>query len=235
MIRRQLATGPRSLTSSCATATSSRWTRRGRGLRRWRWPMAVIAAVGVDGQMCALAAAPAPRRSTWAVAPCCPGSSIRTRTSGRSATNWRRSTCRAAIDRRRAARRSGSERARRPQGEWIEVSGMWHETALAEHRFPTRSELDAVAPDHPVYLPRGTRFFAVANSRRAPTRGYRRAHTRTRRRRVRDATPSSGELTGLLLQPPGVRPGEQAAAAPQAPTTKRRPFGTVVSSSREPA
>ena len=88
-----------------------------------------------------------------------------------------------------------------PQGEWIEVSGMWHESALAERRFPTRRELDAVAPDHPVYLPRGTRFFAVANSRALQLAG------------IDEYTPepdggefqrdqTTGELTGLLLQPP---------------------------------
>jgi len=43
-------------------------------------------------------------------------------------------------------------------GEWIQSFGddnAWHEHQLAEKRLPTRAELDAAAPDHPVYLYRG--------------------------------------------------------------------------------
>jgi predicted amidohydrolase YtcJ len=88
-----------------------------------------------------------------------------------------------------------------PRGEWIEGSAMWHETALVEKRFPTRRELDAVAPHHPVYLPRGTRFFAVANSLALKQAGID-EHTPEPEggRFARD--PVSGELTGLLLQRP---------------------------------
>jgi hypothetical protein len=42
-----------------------------------------------------------------------------------------------------------------PAGEWVVASSRWHESQLAEKRFPTRAELDAVAPDHPVFIPRG--------------------------------------------------------------------------------
>jgi len=88
-----------------------------------------------------------------------------------------------------------------PSGEWIEASGMWHETALAERRFPTRRELDSVAPDHPVYLPRGTRFFAVANSHALRLAGIdERTPEPDGGHFERD--PVSGELTGLLVQPP---------------------------------
>lgn len=41
---------------------------------------------------------------------------------------------------------------RRGPGEWVSVVGGWHSSQLAEHRPPTRSELDAVAPDNPVYV-----------------------------------------------------------------------------------
>lgn len=94
------------------------------------------------------------------------------------------------------------ERARvTPPGAWIEVSGMWHETALAEQRFPTRRELDRVAPAHPVYLPRGRRFFAVANSLALRLAGIdERTPDPDGGQLVRD--PDTGELTGLLLQPP---------------------------------
>jgi predicted amidohydrolase YtcJ len=40
-------------------------------------------------------------------------------------------------------------------GEWIETSPAWHENQLAERRFPTVTELDAVAPAHPVVIRRG--------------------------------------------------------------------------------
>jgi predicted amidohydrolase YtcJ len=42
--------------------------------------------------------------------------------------------------------------AGRPTGEWIRVVGGWHSRQLRESRLPTRAELDAAAPDHPVYL-----------------------------------------------------------------------------------
>ena len=42
--------------------------------------------------------------------------------------------------------------AARPPGAWISVVGGWHRSQFAEGRTPDRVELDAVAPDHPVYL-----------------------------------------------------------------------------------
>ncbi len=42
--------------------------------------------------------------------------------------------------------------ARRGPGEWVSVVGGWHSSQLAEGRAPTRAELDAVAPDNPVYV-----------------------------------------------------------------------------------
>lgn len=40
-------------------------------------------------------------------------------------------------------------------GDWIETGPAWHENQLAERRFPTAAELDAVAPAHPVAIRRG--------------------------------------------------------------------------------
>ena len=40
----------------------------------------------------------------------------------------------------------------RPAGEWIVVAGGWMPTQFAEQRLPTRAELDAAAPNHPVYI-----------------------------------------------------------------------------------
>jgi predicted amidohydrolase YtcJ len=42
-----------------------------------------------------------------------------------------------------------------PRGDWIETGPAWHENQLAERRFPTAAELDAVAPAHPVVIRRG--------------------------------------------------------------------------------
>lgn len=41
---------------------------------------------------------------------------------------------------------------KRGPGEWVSVVGGWHSRQLAEGRAPTRAELDAVAPDNPVYV-----------------------------------------------------------------------------------
>lgn len=41
---------------------------------------------------------------------------------------------------------------RRPPGSWIVVGGGWVPTQFAERRFPTREELDGIAPRHPVYI-----------------------------------------------------------------------------------
>ena len=40
----------------------------------------------------------------------------------------------------------------RPPGSWIVVGGGWVPTQFAERRFPTRADLDALAPNHPVYI-----------------------------------------------------------------------------------
>jgi predicted amidohydrolase YtcJ len=40
----------------------------------------------------------------------------------------------------------------KPPGSWIVVGGGWVPTQFAERRFPTRADLDALAPNHPVYI-----------------------------------------------------------------------------------
>jgi predicted amidohydrolase YtcJ len=42
-----------------------------------------------------------------------------------------------------------------PKGEWIIGRMGWHESLLKENRMPTCDELDAAAPDNPVFVPRG--------------------------------------------------------------------------------
>ena len=48
-------------------------------------------------------------------------------------------------------------------GEWVRGQG-WDEGKLAEHRYITAADLDAVAPDNPVYLTHTTGHYGVANS-----------------------------------------------------------------------
>jgi len=51
-----------------------------------------------------------------------------------------------------------------PPGEWIITANDWRMTWLREGRYPTRYELDAAAPDNPVYMPMGGHT-AILNSR----------------------------------------------------------------------
>jgi hypothetical protein len=39
-----------------------------------------------------------------------------------------------------------------PEGQWITSMGGWHPNQWAEHRHPTRAELDEAVPDRPVFL-----------------------------------------------------------------------------------
>lgn len=45
-----------------------------------------------------------------------------------------------------------ADAAGRPAGEWVSVVGGWHSSQVSEGRAPTRAELDAAIPDHPVYV-----------------------------------------------------------------------------------
>ena len=84
-----------------------------------------------------------------------------------------------------------------PAGEWIVASSRWHESQLAEARFPTRAELDEVAPNHPVWIPRG------GHNRVVNSEAFRRAGiTRDTANPpggtyVRDA--GTGELSGHII------------------------------------
>lgn len=49
-------------------------------------------------------------------------------------------------------------------GDWVTGSG-WDEGKLAEHRYVTAADLDAVAPNNPVWLIHTTGHYGVANSR----------------------------------------------------------------------
>jgi predicted amidohydrolase YtcJ len=49
-------------------------------------------------------------------------------------------------------------------GQWITAIGGWNQNQLAEKRLPTLAELDAAAPNHPVYLHVGFNGPAVTNT-----------------------------------------------------------------------
>ncbi|UYG07135.1 amidohydrolase [Halomonas sp. M4R1S46] len=60
--------------------------------------------------------------------------------------------------------RIAAEAERLSDGGWIVGASDWHESQLEENRFPSREELDEVAPDNPVFLRRGG-INAVINSK----------------------------------------------------------------------
>lgn len=51
-----------------------------------------------------------------------------------------------------------------PAGEWITALGGWHPNQWAEHRLPTRAELDDAVPDRPVLLYQNFTGPAITNS-----------------------------------------------------------------------
>jgi len=61
-------------------------------------------------------------------------------------------------------RRIAARVAATPAGAWVRGRG-YDDQALAERRHPTRADLDAVAPDHPVVIVNASGHLAVANSR----------------------------------------------------------------------
>jgi predicted amidohydrolase YtcJ len=56
---------------------------------------------------------------------------------------------------REALARIGAAAQRRPPGSWLIVAGGWNELQFAERRRPTQAELEAAAPDNPVYVQLG--------------------------------------------------------------------------------
>lgn len=83
-----------------------------------------------------------------------------------------------------------------PADGWIRGAG-WLEGYLDDRRVPTRQDLDAVAPDHPVVLIRGCRHIALANSKALELSGIDASTADPAGGRlVRD--PDTGEPTGIL-------------------------------------
>jgi len=94
-------------------------------------------------------------------------------------------------------RRIAARVAATPAGAWVRGRG-YDDQALAERRHPTRADLDAVAPDHPVVIVNASGHLAVANSRAFALAGITAATAPPEGGGiVHDA---NGEPTGLLLE-----------------------------------
>ncbi|MFI1014927.1 amidohydrolase [Streptomyces sp. NPDC020965] len=89
----------------------------------------------------------------------------------------------------------------RPAGSWIRVIGGWHPGQFPEGRGPTRAELDAAAPDHPVYV-QFLYDWAVLNSAALNSLGVDHALVRKLGAEGFDTasfeTDADGELTGKV-------------------------------------
>ncbi len=81
-------------------------------------------------------------------------------------------------------------------GSWIVVGGGWVPTQLAEKRFPTRAELDAIAPNHPVYI-QYLRQGALLNTKAFATLGITSQTADPPGGRI-DKDPATGIATGWL-------------------------------------
>jgi predicted amidohydrolase YtcJ len=105
----------------------------------------------------------------------------------------------------------GERAAAVPAGEWIRTNSAWHELNPAERRFPTRWELDGVAPENPVLVKRGGHN-DVCNSLALKLGGIGRDTPDPPGGKVfRD---SRGEPTGLLQETPAFASVEAAMPPP---------------------
>jgi predicted amidohydrolase YtcJ len=90
----------------------------------------------------------------------------------------------------------GSAAKTKRPGQWIVVGPGWVPTQFAERRFPTRSELDALSPKHPVYI-QYLREGALVNSAALAQLGIDAESRNPAGGRI-ERDPQSGELTGWL-------------------------------------
>jgi len=93
-------------------------------------------------------------------------------------------------------RQIGAAVKTKPRGGWIVVGGGWVPTQFAERRFPTRADLDATAPNHPVYI-QYLRDGALLNSAALTAAGISPGTPDPAGGRF-ERNPKTGELTGWL-------------------------------------
>ena len=84
----------------------------------------------------------------------------------------------------------------KPAGSWIVVGGGWVPTQFTERRFPSRADLDALAPNHPVYI-QYLRQGALLNSAALAAAGITRGSADPAGGKF-ERDPNSGEFTGWL-------------------------------------
>lgn len=89
-----------------------------------------------------------------------------------------------------------------PQGEWIIGRG-YDDTLLAERRHPTRTDLDRVSTNHPVYIVHTSGHLAVANSKALGIAGINKATPQPKGGRIR-IDPKTGEPTGVIEESLGL-------------------------------
>ena len=118
------------------------------------------------------------------------------------------------------------EQARRtPPPQWVRVVGGWTEFQFAERRMPTLDEINAAAPDTPVFV---LHLYDRALLNRAALRACRlRPGTRPIRPAARSSATSAGNPTGLLIaRPNAMHPLRHAGQGPEAaargPASTRR-------------
>jgi predicted amidohydrolase YtcJ len=104
-----------------------------------------------------------------------------------------------------------------PPGQWVVIRYAFP-TRLAEARFPTRAELDAAAPDHPVLYHAGPA--GVANSKALELSGVTK-DTPDPPAGVVVKDPQTGEPTGMLRNAYGVLKGVPALGGDLSPAEKR--------------
>jgi predicted amidohydrolase YtcJ len=92
----------------------------------------------------------------------------------------------------------GERVAATPPGEWVTTASRWHESQLAERRFPHLRELDAVAPRNPVLLRRGGHN-VVVNSLAFQAAGITR-DTPDPPEGTYCRDPATGDLTGQCIE-----------------------------------
>jgi len=113
-----------------------------------------------------------------------------------------------------------------PVGEWVVGFGV-EDSGLEERRFPTRDELDRVAPDHPVYLKHRSGHAAVANSLALAKAGITDQSLQPAGGHM-DRDPTTARLTGVLREKSAAAPIEKILPVP----TKDRMKEGVIAAGR---
>ena len=121
-----------------------------------------------------------------------------------------------------------------PPPQWVRVVGGFTEHQFAEKRLPTLDELNAAAPDTPVFI---LHLYdrALLNARGAARRRLHEGHARSRRAARSCATPT-GDPTGLLLAKPNADdPLRDARQGPEAAVRLSDQLDAALHARAEPA